>query len=132
MIHNKPIFHKSLCIFLFLSLGLVFLPSKCNGQFHWGKNHSLEIQRLRNMISKLRPRNYLTMNDVVSPDTGKVEENDQEQDDRVGYVFGVVPSTSGDNNVASNNENRSVLMCVLFKFSLPKCGHVLVQTLLNA
>ena len=53
---NRP----NLCfIFVLFSVALVFQTEKCNGQFHWGKNHRLEVQKLKDMINQLRPNNVM-------------------------------------------------------------------------
>ena len=53
---NRPNF---CCIFVLFSVTLVFQTEKCNGQFHWGKNHRLEVQKLKDMINQLRPNNVM-------------------------------------------------------------------------
>ena len=52
-------------IFVLLSAILVFQSEKCNGQFHWGKNHRLEAQKLKTMLSQMRPSNMMMTTNMV-------------------------------------------------------------------
>ena len=53
-------------IFVLLLAVLVFQSEKCNGQFHWGKNHRLEAQKLKTMLSQMRQSNIMmTTNTVI-------------------------------------------------------------------
>ena len=52
-------------IFVLLSAVLIFQSEKCDGQFHWGKNHRLEAQKLKTMLSQMRPNNVMMTTNVV-------------------------------------------------------------------
>ena len=51
---------KCFYILILLTFETVFLQSKCNGQFHWGKNYKLEAELLRDMFARVEAQRYLT------------------------------------------------------------------------
>ena len=51
--------------FVLLSAVFIFQSEKCNGQFHWGKNHRLEAQKLKTMLSRMRPNNVMMTTNMV-------------------------------------------------------------------
>ena len=53
------------CIFILVSAALFFQSEECNCQFHWGKNHRLEAQKLKDMLTQMRPSNIMMTKNMV-------------------------------------------------------------------
>ena len=61
---------RKLCveIFMILIIQISLYPRNCSGQFHWGKNHRLEAQQLRDMFSRA-----VNHKDIESGETSSIE-----------------------------------------------------------
>ena len=53
------------CIFILVSVAAFFQSEECNCQFHWGKNHRLEAQKLKDMLTQMRPSNIMMTKNMV-------------------------------------------------------------------
>ena len=59
---------SSVKLFLILIIQVSLYPRNCSGQFHWGKNHRLETQQLRDMFSRAA-----NGKDIESKETTSIE-----------------------------------------------------------
>ena len=133
------------CIFILVSVAAFFQSEECNCQFHWGKNHRLEAQKLKDMLTQMRPSNIMMTKNMVKSYRIKSITVDlynlwtftiwlyflnlqpenvmEEKDDAaVGYIFTL------QNGTPRNNSYRGVLICALFRSILPRCRRVLYPT----
>ena len=59
---------RKLCveIFMILIIQISLYPRNCSGQFHWGKNHRLETQQLRDMFSRAANHKDIESDEISS------------------------------------------------------------------